>query len=75
MKLPRNLDGDVAADKLCKRFGYRKIHQVGSHIILQCDAPSHRIAIPAHSPLRIGTLSAIAQARGISKAEVVDALG
>jgi predicted RNA binding protein YcfA (HicA-like mRNA interferase family) len=33
---------------------------VGSHIILQTQQPTpHRIAIPAHKSLRIGTLNAI----------------
>jgi hypothetical protein len=33
---------------------------VGSHIILQTQQlASHRIAVPAHTPLRIGTLNGI----------------
>jgi predicted RNA binding protein YcfA (HicA-like mRNA interferase family) len=33
---------------------------VGSHVILQTEHPApHRIAVPAHSPLRIGTLNGI----------------
>ena len=45
---------------LCKRWDYLKIHQVGSHVILQTGHPTpHRIAVPAHNPLRIGTLNAI----------------
>ena len=60
MKLPRDLDGRELATALCRHWGYIKVHQVGSHIILQTDAPrSHRIAVPAHKPLRIGTLNAI----------------
>ena len=63
MKLPRNLDGESLARHLEKRWKYERIHQVGSHIILQTEAPSrHRIAIPAHNPLRIGTLNAIISA-------------
>lgn len=60
MKLPRDLDGETLAKHLCKHWGYKKVHQVGSHIILQAEQPSsHRIAIPAHNPLKIGTLNAI----------------
>ncbi len=60
MKLPRDLSGEDLVKHLCKRWEYLKIHQVGSHIILQTQQPtSHRIAVPAHNPLRIGTLNAI----------------
>jgi predicted RNA binding protein YcfA (HicA-like mRNA interferase family) len=60
MKLPRNLDGEDLAQHLCKHWEYAKVHQVGSHIILQTQQPvSHRIAIPAHRPLKVGTLNAI----------------
>ncbi len=60
MKLPRNLHGEELARHLCRHWGYTKVHQVGSHIILQTEHPvSHRIAIPAHRPLKVGTLNAI----------------
>lgn len=60
MKLPRNLHGEDLAKFLCKRWEYTRIHQVGSHIILQTEQPlPHRIAIPAHRPLKVGTLNAI----------------
>jgi len=45
---------------LSKHWGYQQVHQVGSHIILETKQPTpHRIAVPAHHPLRIGTLNAI----------------
>lgn len=60
MKLPRDLSGEDLVKHLCKLWGYSRVHQVGSHIILQTEVPrSHRIAVPAHNPLRIGTLNAI----------------
>jgi predicted RNA binding protein YcfA (HicA-like mRNA interferase family) len=60
MKLPRDLSGEELVRRLCKFWGYRKIHQVGSHVILQTQQPTpHRIAVPAHIPLRIGTLNGI----------------
>jgi len=41
-------------------LGYARIHQVGSHVILESKHPSqHRVAIPAHKCLRVGTLNAI----------------
>jgi predicted RNA binding protein YcfA (HicA-like mRNA interferase family) len=60
MKLPRDLSGEELVKHLCKRWKYLKIHQVGSHIILQTQHPTpHRIAVPEHNPLRIGTLNGI----------------
>jgi predicted RNA binding protein YcfA (HicA-like mRNA interferase family) len=60
MKLPRDLSGEDLVRHLCKYWGYQKIHQVGSHVILQTLQPTpHRIAVPAHTPLRIGTLNGI----------------
>jgi predicted RNA binding protein YcfA (HicA-like mRNA interferase family) len=60
MKLPRDLSGAELIAHLSKRWGYEKVHQVGSHVILQTEEPSHhRVAIPVHKPLRVGTLNAI----------------
>ena len=60
MKSPRDLSGRELADELCRRWDYREVHQTGSHIILQTETPTHqRIPIPAHKPLRVGTLNAI----------------
>src|SRR5713101_3592418 len=43
--------------------GYWKVHQVGSHMILETSEPAHqRMAIPDHNPLRIGTFSSILKA-------------
>jgi predicted RNA binding protein YcfA (HicA-like mRNA interferase family) len=54
------LSGIALADHLCRRWEYIKVNQVGSHIILQTQTPMpHRIAIPAHKSLRIGTLNSI----------------
>jgi predicted RNA binding protein YcfA (HicA-like mRNA interferase family) len=63
MKLPRDLSGEALVRHLCKVWGYEKVHQVGSHVILQTAQPTpHRIAVPAHTALRIGTLNAILSA-------------
>ncbi len=60
MKLPRDLSGQSLIKHLSKNWGYQQVHQVGSHVILQTQQPTpHRIAIPAHNPLKIGTLNAI----------------
>lgn len=63
MKLPRDLSGSDLADHLCRNWDYVKVHQVGSHMILQTQTPiSHRIAVPEHKALRIGTLNSIVRA-------------
>ena len=79
MKLPRDLSGNDLADLLCRDWGYRIIHQEGSHIALETDKPSHpRIAIPAHKTLRVGTLSAIlrsaARHKGVDRARILASL-
>ncbi|MGH9562696.1 MAG: type II toxin-antitoxin system HicA family toxin [Terracidiphilus sp.] len=76
MKLPRDLSGTTLVKHLCKHWSYEQVHQVGSHVILQTTTPTHhRIAIPAHDPLRIGTLNAIlasiAAHKGVAKEEIL----
>ena len=68
MKLPRDVSGRSLVKALCRDWGYRPVHQVSSHIILQTDTPqSHRISLPDHSPLRIGTFNAILRAVALAK--------
>jgi predicted RNA binding protein YcfA (HicA-like mRNA interferase family) len=59
LRLPR----DVSASQLVKalgKLGYQTTRQTGSHIRLTTDENGqHHVTIPNHSPLRIGTLSAI----------------
>jgi predicted RNA binding protein YcfA (HicA-like mRNA interferase family) len=63
MKLPRDLSGASLIKHLCRHWGYSQVHQVGSHVILQTEHPSaHRVAVPAHAALRIGTLNSILSA-------------
>jgi len=76
MKLPRDLSGEELVKHLCKFWGYVKIHQVGSHVILQTQQPApHRIAVPAHTSIRIGTLngilSVIAAHKNVSKEAIL----
>jgi predicted RNA binding protein YcfA (HicA-like mRNA interferase family) len=76
MKLPRNLSGENLIKHLCSYWQYAKVHQAGSYVILQTEDPTHhRIAVPAHTPLRVGTLnailSAIATHKGVTKDEVL----
>ncbi len=59
MKLPRDISGQDLA-KLLAKFGYEIARQTGSHIrMTRTAAPVHHITIPAHDPLKLGTLAAI----------------
>ena len=59
MKLPRDTDARELI-KALQRIGYQVVRQSGSHIRLQTDQPKpHGLTIPNHSPLKLGTLSAI----------------
>ncbi len=76
MKLPRDLSGAELIKLLCKHFGYRRVNQEGSHVILETSEPrQHRISIPDHASLRIGTLNAILRAiatvKGVEKEDIL----
>ena len=75
MKLPRDLSGAELIKVLGRHFDYRRLNQEGSHVVLETSEPrQHRIAVPDHSPLRVGTLNAIlravAKAKGVEKEEI-----
>jgi len=59
VKLPRDLSGTDLAKALAKA-GYRITRQSSSHIRLTAESPSqHHVTVPAHDPLKVGTLSGI----------------
>ena len=59
MKLPRDITGNDLAKALHK-LGYQVTRQTGSHVRLSTsEKGEHQITIPAHNPLKIGTLAAI----------------
>jgi predicted RNA binding protein YcfA (HicA-like mRNA interferase family) len=59
MKLPHDITGNELA-KALSIIGYQVTRQTGSHIRLTTfDISEHHVTIPAHSPLKIGTLAAI----------------
>ena len=63
MRLPRDLSGERPAAALWREWGYSKVHQVGSHMVLETTEPTRRrISIPAHSKLRVGNLHGILRA-------------
>ncbi len=78
MKVPRDISGNDLL-KLLKAYGYEPTRQAGSHIRLTTQQMGeHHITIPNHSPLKVGTLSAIvaevAAHLGQSKEQVMQKL-
>ena len=79
MKTPRDVSGLRLAESLCRNWRYAKVHQAGSHIILETSDPAHqRIAIPDHHPLRLGTFSsilrAVARHKGVTPGAIIASL-
>lgn len=60
MRLPRDLSGAELA-RLLRRYGYEVSRQTGSHRRLTSTmmGTEHRVTIPAHKDLRLGTLGSI----------------
>lgn len=76
MKTPRDLYGRELADHLIRHWDYRESRQAGSHILIRTETPAGQsIPIPAHKPLRTGTLNAIvrmvSEHKKISREEVL----
>lgn len=76
MKVPRNLYGSELAKLLNWKFGYDITRQKGSHIRMTTLEPfEHHITIPNHTPLKVGTLTAIlndvAEHLGLEKDELM----
>ena len=75
MRLPRDIGGVELARALVK-VDYQIARQSGSHIRLSHPGPpQHHVTIPAHAPLRMGTLAAIlgevAAHLGVSRDELL----
>ena len=59
MRLPRNVSGGDLI-KALKPLGYVATRQTGSHIRLTTEKNGiHRVTIPNHNPIRIGTFASI----------------
>jgi len=79
MKVPRDLSGRRLAAGLCRRWDYRQTHQVGSHIVLETETPTHqRVSIPDHKWVNIGTLTSILRAvaahKSVSREEILESI-
>jgi predicted RNA binding protein YcfA (HicA-like mRNA interferase family) len=78
MKLPRNVFGTDLA-KALRVYGYEITRQKGSHIRVttQINGTHHEV-IPAHKPIKPGTLSSIlksvAQHHQVSTAQLIQSL-
>jgi predicted RNA binding protein YcfA (HicA-like mRNA interferase family) len=71
------LSGAELIKLLCKHHAYRRVNQEGSHVILETDSPRHhRLAVPDHKTLRVGTLNSIlrsvAEVKGLEKKDVLN---
>lgn len=59
MKLPRDISGSELT-KALRIFGYEVSRQTGSHLRLTTtENGEHRLTIPNHRPVKLGTLSSI----------------
>lgn len=61
MRMPRSVSGAQLALLLGRRYRYVLIRQRGSHLRLESDFMGypHRISVPRHNPMRMGTLNGI----------------
>ena len=75
-KIPRGVSGKKLA-KLLKKYGYKINRKTGSHLRLVSNYKNtdHKITIPDHNPIKIGTLNNIlndvSEYLGISKEELI----
>ena len=79
MKIPRDLSGQELIKSLCHDWGCQRVHQVGSHVVLETENPSHhRLAIPDHRNLRVGTLNnilrAVAKHKNVTRKDILNTL-
>jgi predicted RNA binding protein YcfA (HicA-like mRNA interferase family) len=71
MKLPRDISGDEAVRALV-RLGFEVKRQSGSHI--QMTNGVRRVTVPAHDPIRIGTLKSMLRQAGVELEDFVGQL-
>ncbi len=79
MRLPRDVSGDRMIAHLCRHWDYRVVNQVGSHVILVTENPTHhRMPVPRHSALGIGifkkVLYEVCMTKGIKQDELLRGL-
>ena len=74
MKIPRDLSGPELVRAL-RVLGYTFVRQDGSHIRVTTQLNGeHHATVPAHSPLKVGTLSGILKLIAAHHGMTVEAL-
>ena len=78
MKLPRDISGKDLI-KALSRLDYAVTRQTGSHVRLTTQRNGeHNMTVPAHDPLKVGTLNAIlkevSEHANLSRNELVELL-
>ena len=78
MRLPRDISGSDLA-KVLAHLGYVLTRQTGSHMRLTTQrGGEHHVTVPAHDPIRVGTLNSIlgdvAAHLSLSKDEVLQTI-
>lgn len=60
MRLPRDISGKKLVT-LLNKFGYHETRRSGSHIRITSSVKGseHHLTVPAHDPLKVGTLNSI----------------
>ncbi len=61
MMLPRDMSGEELVGLLRRHYGYRVVRQRGSHmrLVTNIRGREHRVSVPRHSALKIGTLYSV----------------
>ena len=77
MKTPRDWNGENFAVGLIT-LGFIRVRQSGSHIMLKHEGSGEVISVPAHRPLKTGTLNKllhdVVELTGFSREEVISKL-
>jgi predicted RNA binding protein YcfA (HicA-like mRNA interferase family) len=77
-RLPRNVSARQLV-KVLESLGYQFVRQTGSHIRLTHVESSLSVTVPAHNPIKVGTLAAILSEvtlqTGVDRAALVSMIG
>ena len=73
-KLPRISGADAV--RVLERFGFRRVRQRGSHVMLRKSGPGGEIGcvVPLHPELATGTLRGILRQAGVTREEFIKEL-
>ena len=79
MKPPRDLPGKELIKCLCRRWGYAEVNRESSHVTLEASTPSkHRVTVPTHDALKVGTLTnilnSVSRHKGVSRDAILRSL-